>query len=155
MAFFPSRASVIVIEWALLLLAKHQNYQKEIQTEIDSVVGTDRSPSLNDRPLLPRLQAFIAEVFRLKTNSPFGLLRRAVTDTVISGQKIPKDSEILLNFYSDHNEHKVWINPENFDPNRFLSKDKQEFVKNDALIPFSIGNYNYYNFHVDSDNKFL
>ena len=139
MAFFPSRTSVIVIEWSLILLAKYRNIQRDIQMEIDSVIGTERTPSLIDRPLLPRLQAFIAEVFRFKTNTPFGLLRRAVEDTVIDGQNIPKDSDIILNLYSVNNDTNVWQKPEDFNPNRFLSEDGKQFLKNEALIPFGTG----------------
>jgi cytochrome P450 len=44
--------------------AKFPEVQRRAQEEVDSVVGTDRLPSLSDRPKLPYVQAVIKEVLR-------------------------------------------------------------------------------------------
>lgn len=53
-------------------LASNPHHVKELQQELDSVLGRDRSPSQEDMPLLPKVAAFIAEVsffhFQLSKN---------------------------------------------------------------------------------------
>jgi len=38
-----------VIRWAIVLLTNHVSVQERLHAEIDSVVGRDRLPSLDDR----------------------------------------------------------------------------------------------------------
>ncbi|CAG2182880.1 unnamed protein product, partial [Oppiella nova] len=56
-----------ITEWMLLFAVRYSEHQKRIHSEIDSVVGRDRSPCYADRLHMPFTQAFINEVFRLKT----------------------------------------------------------------------------------------
>ena len=47
-----------------------------MQSEIDDVVGNQRTVSYADRLQMPFTQAFINEVYRIKTVAPLGVLRR-------------------------------------------------------------------------------
>ncbi|KAJ7196596.1 hypothetical protein B0H12DRAFT_985412, partial [Mycena haematopus] len=47
-----------------LAMATHPMFRKKAQTEIDSVVGTDRLPEFEDRPSLPFVEALYREVMR-------------------------------------------------------------------------------------------
>ncbi|CAG2181413.1 unnamed protein product, partial [Oppiella nova] len=114
-------------------------HQKRIHEEIDSVVGRDRSPCYADRLHMPFTQAFINESFRYKTLFPLNLMRRSVEDSSILGHFVPKNTRILSNIWAVHHDHKVWDNPDKFNPNRFLTDDGREVIKTDALIPFSTG----------------
>ncbi|CAG2170900.1 unnamed protein product, partial [Oppiella nova] len=126
-------------EWLLLLSAKYSEHQKRIHEEIDSVVGRDRSPCYADRLHMPFTQAFINESFRYKTIVPLNLLRRTLEDTSVLGHFIPKDTIIMANIWAVHNDPKIWHNPDQFNPSRFMSSDGKEVLKNEALIPFSYG----------------
>lgn len=48
--------------------------QKRAQAELDTVIGNDRLPSLDDRARLPFLEALVQEVFRWHPVGPLGTL---------------------------------------------------------------------------------
>ena len=69
----------------------------------------------------------------------FSLPHMTNQDTVLCGYDIPKDSIVIANLYSAHIDKRYWSNPEEFQPQRFLSKDGQ-LIRRDGLVPFGDGN---------------
>jgi len=64
----------------------------------------------------------------------------AVTEDVeFHGYLIPKGTAVYSSLYSTHHDPEVWGDPENFRPERFLSKDGTRAERHESLIPFSIG----------------
>ncbi|CAG2100612.1 unnamed protein product [Medioppia subpectinata] len=122
-----SLAIMQTVEWAVAILAINPLMQRHIHKEIDEVIGNERNPKFSDRNQMPYLQAFMWEVWS------------ASKDMVISGFKIPKDTQILVNFWAIDNDPNLWENPTEFRPERLLSKDLKTFKKPEHLIPFSIG----------------
>ncbi|CAG2181148.1 unnamed protein product [Oppiella nova] len=118
---------------------RYSEHQKRIHSEIDSVVGRDRSPCYADRLHMPFTQAFINESFRYKTKLPFNLMRCTTKDTTVLGHFIPKDTRVIVNTYALHSDPNVWVNPKEFIPNRFLSSDGKKVLKYETFIPFLIG----------------
>jgi len=55
------------------------------------------------------------------------------------GYFIPKDAWIFPNLHYLHHNPKVWGDPENFRPERFLSADGLKYQKSENLMPFQIG----------------
>ena len=49
--------------------------QKKAQEELDSVIGTSRLPTIQDRAHLPYLRAIVAEVYRFCPAVPLGKLK--------------------------------------------------------------------------------
>ena len=47
-----------------LMMVAHQDVQEKAQAEIDTVVGKDRLPTMDDRPSLPYLDAIFREILR-------------------------------------------------------------------------------------------
>ena len=76
--FFGAGSETVrtTMEWSLLLMAHHLDYQKRIREEVDNVIGPGRTPKWTDRFNMPFTQAFINEVFRWKTIIPLNLMRR-------------------------------------------------------------------------------
>ncbi|CAG2174932.1 unnamed protein product, partial [Oppiella nova] len=130
-----------ITEWMLLFAVRYTEHQKRIHSEIDSVVGRDRSPCYADRLHMPSTQAFINEVFRLKTLEPL-TFRCTTDDTTVLGQFIPKGTRIMGNIWAVHNDPKVWHKPQDFNPNRFLTSDGKELLKFHYFIPFTMGRRN-------------
>ena len=60
-------------------------------------------------------------------------------DTTVSKHFIPKDTLILANFWAVHYDSKIWKNPDQFDPTRFLSDDGKSLTNTEYIMPFSIG----------------
>ena len=60
------------LRWAVVFALREPQEQLLVQQELDRVVGPGRLPSLNDRPNLPRTEAFLMEVMRRATAVPLG-----------------------------------------------------------------------------------
>lgn len=52
------------LEWAVLFLMRHPEIQEQIHQEVIKVVGTTRSPELDDLPNMPFTEATMYEVLR-------------------------------------------------------------------------------------------
>ena len=69
---------------------------------------------------------------------PLSVPHMTMKDTVIQGYKIPQGSVVLPNLYSVSHDPTYWTDPETFNPERYFDKARK-IVKNDALVPFSVG----------------
>ncbi|KAM7291382.1 cytochrome P450 2H2 [Ixodes scapularis] len=143
LSFFVAGSTTVrsAIQWNVLYLASQpDNLQLMIQREIDEVVGKDRSPSWEDHENMPLTVATIWEMFRWRTDSTFGGPREIIEDIVVGEYSIPKGTMLLPNVRAVHSDPRLWKNPEDFDPFRFLSEDGTCLVpKPEYLIPFSLG----------------
>nr|QLC36614.1 cytochrome P450 1C2 [Kryptolebias hermaphroditus] len=128
------------LHWILLLLAKHPDIQTKLQELIDKVVGRNRLPSVEDRPHLPYLDAFIYETMRFTSFVPVTIPHSTTTDVSINGLKIPKDTVVFINQWSVNHDPLKWKDPHIFNPSRFLdindSLDRD--ITNNVMI-FSAG----------------
>lgn len=60
------------LEWAILFLMKNPSIQKNLQAEIDHIIGRERTPELNDMPKMVYMEATIYEVLRRGNVIPLG-----------------------------------------------------------------------------------
>ncbi|XP_006749671.1 cytochrome P450 1A1 [Leptonychotes weddellii] len=111
------------ISWSLLYLVTSPNVQKKIQEELDTVIGRARQPRLSDRPQLPYLEAFILETFRHGSFVPFTIPHSTTKDTSLSGFYIPKGRCVFVNQWQINHDQKLWGDPSEFRPERFLTLD--------------------------------
>ncbi|CAN8032900.1 unnamed protein product [Ixodes persulcatus] len=143
MSFFIAGSNTVAvsIQWHLLNFAKNQDtLQARVHREIDEVIGRERRPAWDDRHLMPFTIATIWEMYRWRTNSPFGLPRGAEEDTHFGEYFIPKGTVVLSNLWAVHMDPDIWKNPEEFNPCRFLTEDGSRLApKPDHLIPFALG----------------
>lgn len=148
----------MTLEWALFYSAYYPDIQKKVQNEIDTIIGNERVSTYADRLLMPYTLAFICEVYRARTVMPMNLYRRliqlfcnyhfnlftivlhrTVKDTHIRNHYLPKDTLVLANFWAAHNDPKLWDNPHEFHPLRFLTSDGKQLVNTENVVPFSSG----------------
>ena len=88
---------------------------------------------------MPYAEAIIAESMRMSSIVPFGPFHTAMKDTKFHGYDIPKDTMVVSNLHFIHHDKRIWGNPEEFQPERFLSADGKTLKKHDALMPFGVG----------------
>lgn len=112
------------LEWLFYILANYPETQRKMQKELDSVIGPDRLPDYEDRNDLPYIQAVILELFRWKHFAPFGLPHQTLEDTECLGYKIPKNTQVLINFHSIGMDPAAWKKPEEWRPERFMEEEK-------------------------------
>ena len=131
----------LMVRWALLYMITYPNIQAQIQKELDEVVGREQQPGLKHRGKLPFTEACINEVFRHSSATVIpAIFYATTTDTNLGGYFIPKNTPLLINYYSLTRDQRYWEEPEKFNPYRFLDetgKPRNNLV--DKFYPFGIG----------------
>lgn len=83
------------LNWALFYLSKDPELQDRAVAEIQTVIGNDRFPSLDDRPNTPLIEAIVMETHRISALAYNGIPRVANQDTTVGEYFIPKVKHIL------------------------------------------------------------
>ncbi|KAJ9176612.1 hypothetical protein P3X46_011904 [Hevea brasiliensis] len=128
--------------WALSLVLNHPEVLKQAQEEIDNHVGRERWVEESDFNNLPYLQAIVKETLRLYPSGPLSVPREAMEDCYVGGFYVPKGTRLLVNIWKLHRDPRIWRNPNEFHPERFLACEGHEFDvrgQNFEYIPFSSG----------------
>jgi cytochrome P450 len=76
--------------------------QKKAQAELDSVIGSGRLPSMDDRSQLPYCNAVASEALRWHCVTPTAVPHRVMEDNIFNGYFIPKGSLIMPNIWFVH-----------------------------------------------------
>ncbi|KAL9961775.1 hypothetical protein ACROYT_G030793 [Oculina patagonica] len=127
------------LRWAIAFLVHHPECQREIQNQLDEVVGRDRMPGLSDRPNLPLVQATIMEALRLGNVAEQTLPHYTVKDTSLAGYRVPKDTVVFVNLMNIHTDPSCWENTNSFNPRRHIDADGQLITNSGNFLPFSAG----------------
>jgi len=128
----------VALSWITLTMAHYPEAQDKIYAEIQSVVGLGNLPSLSNKAKMPYTQAVIMEVIRFTRFVPQSF-RKATENVELNGYIIPKDTAVFANFTEIAGDPKVWGDPDNFRPERFISEDGQNLIKHEAFVYFSVG----------------
>lgn len=108
--------------------------EEEIATQI-----TKTTLKESHIPHLKYLQACVKETLRLHPPGPFLLPHRATENCQVLNYTIPKDTQVLVNFWAIGRDPKYWEDPLTYNPERFLNS-KLDFKGNDyEFIPFGSG----------------
>ncbi|XP_061374459.1 cytochrome P450 CYP82D47-like [Gastrolobium bilobum] len=137
-----SDTTMVTLTWALSLLLNHQMELKKAQDELDIHIGKDRKVEESDIKKLVYLQAIVKETLRLYPPSPIITFRSAMDDCTFScGYQIPAGTHLMVNAWKIHRDGRVWPDPHDFKPERFLTSHKDVDVRgqNYELVPFSSG----------------
>lgn len=129
--------TLTTIRWFILYTAKDETIQNKLREEISSVLE-NMAPKLDDYDRLPYMRATIAEAQRIRSVTPLGIPHGLTTDTEINGFKIPKGTMVVPLLWAVHMNEKNWIDPEIFDPTRFLNHDGV-YETPPNFIPFQTG----------------
>jgi thromboxane-A synthase/cytochrome P450 family 3 subfamily A len=111
-------------------VAKSPEAEAKLLAEIDAF-GRSRAPTLEELDQLPYLDAVFRETLRLCPPASLGTLRLAKEDQDVCGYTIRKGWHISTCMYSYHRNPQYWKDPEEFQPDRFLT------VKDAGELPFA------------------
>ncbi|KAF2324452.1 hypothetical protein GH714_014301 [Hevea brasiliensis] len=136
-----SDTTTITLTWTLSLLLNNPDVLKKAQCELDIHVGKERQVKESDMKNLVYLQAIIKESFSLYPAAPLSVPHESIEDCTVGGYHIPAGTRLIVNISKIHRDSRVWLNPSEFQPERFLTTHKNIDVKgqNFELIPFSSG----------------
>lgn len=124
--------------WGINYMMLNPEIQKKVQKELDEVIGPNRTASWNDHLLTPYTEATIYEIQRNASLVPLSFPHRNMEESHIFGYRIPKGSMIIPNLGNALKDPKLWGDPENFRPERFLT-ESGKVEKPEYFIPFSTG----------------
>ncbi|CAJ1929815.1 unnamed protein product [Sphenostylis stenocarpa] len=133
---------MVALTWALSLLLNNKMELKKAQDELDTHIGKDKKVEESDIKKLVYIQAIVKESMRLYPPSPIITLRAAMEECTFScGYHIPAGTRLIVNTWKLHRDGRVWPDPDDFKPERFLTSHKDVDVKgqNHELVPFGSG----------------
>nr|QNS29957.1 cytochrome P450 [Nothapodytes nimmoniana] len=136
-----SDSTAVHLEWLLSLLLNKRDVLKYAQEEIEIKVGKNRWVQESDIPNLVYLQAIVKEGLRLYPPGPLAVPHEAMEDCRVGGFHIPKGTRLFVNVWKLHRDPRVWTDPEEFRPERFLSDHADVDVSGQhyEFIPFGSG----------------
>ncbi|XP_076946430.1 cytochrome P450 CYP82D47-like [Bidens hawaiensis] len=137
-----SDTTTVMLTWTLTLLLNNRYALRKAQEELDTKVGKDRQVNESDIKNLVYLQAIIKETLRLYPATFLNAPRVFTKDCIIAGYHVPKGTWLIINTWKLHRDPKIWSDPCEFKPERFLSPNHMGLdVKgtNFELIPFGVG----------------
>ncbi|XP_047324991.1 cytochrome P450 CYP82D47-like [Impatiens glandulifera] len=130
-----------MLTWTLCLLMNHRHVLMKVEEELDIHVGKGRNVEESDIPKLVYLQAVFKESLRLYPPAPLGAPREVQRDCVVGGYHVAAGTRLLLNIWKLQRDPKIWSEPLEFRPERFMTTHSNIDVRgqNFELIPFGTG----------------
>nr|UXM19720.1 flavonoid 3'-monooxygenase 2 [Hydrangea macrophylla] len=134
-----TESSAVTVEWAISELLKKPEIFKKATEELDRVIGKDRWVQEKDIPNLPYIEAIIKETMRMHPVAPMLVPRFSREDSKVAGYDIPKGTQVLVNVWTIGRDPTLWVDPEEFCPERFIGKDIDVKGHDFELLPFGAG----------------
>ncbi|XVF32144.1 hypothetical protein REPUB_Repub17cG0056700 [Reevesia pubescens] len=136
-----SDTTSITFTWILSNLMNNRHALKCAQEELDLKVGREKWVEDSDIEKLVYVQAVIKETLRLYPPGPISVPHEAREDCSISGYHVQKGTRVIVNLWKLHRDPRIWSNPNEFQPERFLTSHANVDVvgQHFELIPFGSG----------------
>ncbi|XP_075057381.1 cytochrome P450 2K1-like isoform X2 [Mixophyes fleayi] len=125
------------LRWGLLLMMENPEIQKNVQNEIEKVIGSSQ-PQTHHQKEMPFTNAVIQEIQRVSSISQSSVPRATTRDIMFRGFFLPKGTFIIPLLPTVLQDKDYFEKPEEFYPQHFLDSEGN-FVMNKAYIPFSAG----------------
>eukprot|EP00253_Pinus_taeda_P035753 PITA_35753 len=132
----------ITLEWAMSELLRHPHAMKELQEEIESVVGQNGHVKESNLATMKYLHCVVKETLRLYPAVPLAVPHESVEAVTIGGYYIPKKTTVMVNLWAIGRDPHVWgADATEFKPERFMEyehinlTDQSDF----SMIPFGAG----------------
>ncbi|KAJ7668691.1 cytochrome P450 [Mycena polygramma] len=106
-----------------LAMVLYPAIQRRAHQELDTNIGRGRLPQFEDRDNLPYLGAILKETMRWKAVTPLGVPHCTTEADEYNGSFIPAKTTVLANISAMLHDKEVYRDPEEFNPDRFLSQN--------------------------------
>ncbi|KAM6156412.1 cytochrome P450 3A4-like [Erethizon dorsatum] len=125
------------LSFIMYALATHPDVQKKLQQEIDAALPNKAFPTYDVLVEMEYLDMVVNETLRLYPVAN-RLPRVCKKDVEINGVFITKGTVVMIPTFVLHRDPKYWQNNEDFCPERFSKKNKEN-IEPYAYIPFGAG----------------
>uniref|UniRef100_A0A2N9ISZ5 Cytochrome P450 n=1 Tax=Fagus sylvatica TaxID=28930 RepID=A0A2N9ISZ5_FAGSY len=128
-----------VLEWIMTELLRHPKTMKRVQNEVRGIIGNKKDIIEDDLEKMHYLKAVIKETLRFHPPIPLLVPRKSIQDAKIQGYDIAAGTQVIINAWAIGRDPTSWDEPNEFQPERFLTSSI-DFKGNDfELIPFGAG----------------
>ncbi|WCJ35029.1 cytochrome P450 family 71 subfamily B polypeptide 2 [Euphorbia peplus] len=138
MFFAGTDTSATVLEWAMSELMKNPRVMKKAQEEVRNVCVNNRKLDESVIDELKFLKAIIKETMRLHPPAPV-VPRLCSEECNINGYNVSAKTEVLVNLWAIGRDFNYWIEPDKFNPERFVGSEVDYTGCNFEFIPFGAG----------------
>ncbi|KAG1734443.1 cytochrome P450 [Suillus paluster] len=122
-----------------LAMVSYPDVQRRAQAEIDSVIGSDRLPTFEDRTSLPYVESVLRETFRWHPIAPMGIPHATSSDDMYDGYFIPKGATVICNTWGISRDEKRYPDASRFMPERFMDVNGALTDDDPAEYVFGLG----------------
>lgn len=126
----------MTLTWTLYLISRAPEWEARLLEEIRRVVPSGPVTGEHIEKLVT-VQQVLKESMRLYPPIPM-MSRQAARDVDLAGQPIKAGTLVGLPIYAIHRHHKLWDDPDRFDPSRFSSAREAGYSRY-QFIPFGVG----------------
>jgi cytochrome P450 len=124
------------LTWTLYLLSQHPAVEAKLHVEVDNVLQ-GRTPTIADMPRLPYTLMVIQEAMRLYP-AAWVVARQSIGEDQLGDYLMLENQGVTIPIYAVHRHPDYWVEPEQFDPERF-SPARAESHHKFAYLPFGGG----------------
>ncbi|KAG0627363.1 hypothetical protein M758_2G195000 [Ceratodon purpureus] len=129
-------------EWALEAIHRHPEVVQHLCEELERNLEPHKPVQESAIAKLPYLQAVVKELFRLHTPCAVSFPHLQSSDEYcrLLGFEVPPRTQVLVNMYSVQRDPVMWVNPDDFDPVRFVARPEVDLLGQQFhLLPFGAG----------------
>jgi len=126
--------------WTLIELLQRPDYLAEVVEELDALTAEDPEISYQALREMPKLEAAIKEALRL--HPPLIILLRVAKSPVdVGGHQIPVGTTVAASPSVSNRDPQAFVDPEAFDPARYLGGREDDVGNPWSWIPFGAGRH--------------
>ena len=126
--------------WTLIELLQRPGYLAEVVEELDALTAEDPEISYQALREMPKLEAAIKEALRL--HPPLIILLRVAKSPVdVGGHQIPVGTMVAASPSVSNRDPQSFVDPEAFDPARYLDGREDDADNPWSWIPFGAGRH--------------
>ncbi|TYH35057.1 hypothetical protein ES332_D13G167600v1 [Gossypium tomentosum] len=134
-----SETSASVVEWAMSEMIKNPRVMTKAQAEVRQVFQGKGNVDETGIHQLKYLKCVIKETLRLHPVFPLLLPRECSQNCEVNGFEIPSKTRVIINAWAIGRDPNHWVEPEKFEPERFINSSVDFVGTNFEFIPFGAG----------------
>ncbi|PPS20288.1 hypothetical protein GOBAR_AA00272 [Gossypium barbadense] len=134
-----SETSAGAVEWALSEMIKNPRVMTKAQAEVRQVFQGKGNVDETGIHQLKYLKCVIKETLRLHPVIPLLIPIESMKNCVVNGFEIPAKTRVIVNAWAIGRDSNHWVEPEKFEPERFVNSSVDFIGTNFEFIPFGAG----------------